>query len=211
MSPGRGRGRPRAFDRDQALDTALQVFWRLGYEGASISDLTQAMSISPTSLYAAFGSKSGLYREALERYGSGEGACSVGPLRPDGSVHDAVSAVLRECAVRFVDPAHPPGCMISTAVLACAEENDAVADHLAELRRRAMAAFVARVDKGKVTGELSAATDCLAIARFYGAIIQGMSVQAKDGAGADELALVAEMAIGAWDDVCARAMAAGSV
>lgn len=205
--PGRRRGRPRAFDREQALETALRVFWLLGYEGASIADLTQAMGVSPTSLYAAFGSKAELYREALDRYGRGEGTCAGGSLRADGCAREAIAAILRDCAQRFVDPAHPPGCMISTAVLACATENAAVAAHLVALRRRATEAFVARIDADVAAGVLPVATDSLAVARFYAAIIQGMSVQACDGVTAPELGRIAEMAIRAWDEVVAPPLA----
>ena len=202
---GRGRGRPRGFDRDQALDIALKVFWRLGYEGASISDLTQAIGISPTSLYAAFGSKAELYQETLRRYLSVEGAFSSALTSPEGSTRDAVARVLHECACRFSNPAHPPGCMISTAVLACAEENGAVAGHLAELRQRAAAVFAARIEAGTASGELATGIDGQAVARFYSSVIQGMSVQATDGADAADLHLIADMAMDAWPNVLARA------
>ena len=62
------RGRPRAFDMDKALDAALDLFWRKGYEGTSIADLTKAMGINPPSLYAAFGGKETLFHQALDRY-----------------------------------------------------------------------------------------------------------------------------------------------
>ena len=204
-APGRGRGRPRGFDRDRALDLALNVFWRLGYEGASIADLTQALGIAPTSLYAAFGSKAELYQEALRRYASGEGAFSSALASGEGSARDAVASVLHECACRFANPAHPPGCMIATGVLACAEENGPMADHLAGLRRRAAAAFAARIEQGIAAGELAAGTDSQAVARFYGTVIQGMSVQATDGAGAAALHLIADMAMDAWPNVLLRA------
>lgn len=200
-----GRGRPRGFDVDQALDVALEVFWRLGYEGASIADLTQAMGVCPTSLYAAFGSKEDLYRKALERYGKGDGSFSAVLASSGGTAREAVGLVLRECASRFTDPAHPPGCMIATGVLACAEENGPVADHLASLRRRIAEAFTDRIEAGIAAGELPEGTDGHAVARFYGSIIQGMSVQATDGADGEALRLVADMALDAWDGVVARA------
>jgi len=202
---GRGRGRPRGFDRDHALDTALKVFWRLGYEGASIADLTQAIGISPPSLYAAFGSKAKLYKEVLRRYAIGEGAFSSALANCEGSARDAVEIVLHECACRFVNPGHPPGCMISTAVLAYAEENEAVADHLAGLRRKAAEAFAVRIEAGIVSGELNASINSQAVARFYTSVIQGMSVQATDGADLASLHLIADMAMDAWPSILQRA------
>jgi AcrR family transcriptional regulator len=201
----KGRGRPRAFDRGQALGTAMELFWRHGYEGVSITDLTQAMGVSPTSLYAAFGSKAELYREALECYRRGEGGFEERVLGAPGSAREAVAGVLRECAVRFTEPGHPPGCMIASSVLACAEEHRAVARELAAHRQRTAEALAARIRRGAEAGELPSGTDCRALADFYGAVILGMSVQARDGAGERELAAVAEMAADAWEAAVARA------
>jgi AcrR family transcriptional regulator len=189
----RPRGRPRAFDRGEALARAMEIFWRLGYEGASIADLTAEMGITPQSLYAAFGSKAELFREALDCYGA-----SHGSLTPELLERTDVLAVLGEWLVsearRFADPSHPPGCMISTAMLECAKENDAVARLVGGLREEAIARLRTRLEQAKAEGELKPDSDPAALARFVGAIIQGMSVQARDGAREPELVALAQIA-----------------
>ncbi len=172
---------------------AGETFWRLGYEGASIADLTAAMGITPQSLYAAFGSKAGLYAEALGWYRD-----AFAPLtEEDLAAPDAIatlSAWLETRAALFADPAHPAGCMISTAVLGCAVENDPVAAMVSEMREATVARFRERLARAKTEGELRPDADPAALARFIGAIVQGMSVQARDGASATELVALARLA-----------------
>lgn len=190
----RRRGRPPAFDRETVLSAARETFWAHGYEGASIADLTAAMGITPQSLYAAFNSKADLYRAALEQYRA-LGAETSSAL---GEPIDTVSAferVLQGSAARFSAPEHPKGCMISTAVLNCASENDGVADHVAMLRRRSLEAYAARIERGIREGDIRADANPRALARFLGAIVQGMSVQARDGASLEELLEIASLAI----------------
>ncbi|WP_429120755.1 TetR/AcrR family transcriptional regulator [Ensifer sp. 4252] len=194
-SPSRRRGRPRAFDRDVALAAAGETFWRLGYEGASIADLTAAMGITPQSLYAAFVSKADLYREALERYRQEEGAAAGRNLNGEGHVVDAIAKLLRVSAHEFSLPGRPKGCMISTAVLTCAVENDAIARHVTALRSQTLSALEARLRRGIEEGELREHTDASGLGRFIGAILQGMTVQAQDGAGEADLLAIAEFAI----------------
>jgi AcrR family transcriptional regulator len=194
----RPRGRPRAFDRDVALAKAGQLFWRLGYEGASIADLTEALGITPQSLYAAFKSKAELYREALAWYQREIGNYAVEALqRPD--VFEAIESSLMGAAVEFARGDRPKGCMISTAVLACSQENAPIAETVASLRSGALAAYRARLDQAVRDGALRPDTDVGALARYFGAIIQGMSVQARDGATADELTAIARIALAELD------------
>ncbi|WP_222391929.1 TetR/AcrR family transcriptional regulator [Rhizobium leguminosarum] len=190
----RRRGRPPAFDRETVLSAARETFWAHGYEGASIADLTAAMGITPQSLYAAFNSKADLYRAALEQY-RGLGSDTFSAL---GEPIDTVSAferIMRGSAAIFSAPEHPKGCMISTAVLNCASENEVIADHVAAMRRRSLDAFAARIERGIREGDMKPETNPRALARFLGAIIQGMSVQARDGASLEELLDIAVLAI----------------
>ncbi|RXT29484.1 TetR family transcriptional regulator [Rhizobium leguminosarum] len=193
-STSRRRGRPPAFDRETVLSAARETFWAHGYEGASIADLTAAMGITPQSLYAAFNSKADLYRAALEQY-RGLGADTFSALSEPIDTVSAFERILRGSAAIFSAPEHPKGCMISTAVLNCASENAVIADHVAALRRRSLDAFAARIERGIREGDIKTGTNARALARFLGAIIQGMSVQARDGASLEELLDLAALAI----------------
>ncbi|MFT3974893.1 MAG: TetR/AcrR family transcriptional regulator [Amaricoccus sp.] len=190
----RRRGRPPAFDRDEVLAKATETFWRLGYEGASIAELTAAMGITPQSLYAAFTSKADLHREALAWYQAHIGASATRAFE-DRDVVTALAGVLRESAHEFTRPDRPHGCMISTAVLTCAVENEPVARHVSSLRNTTLDLLKARIERGIAEGQLKQATDAAALARFVGAMIQGMSVQAQDGASKVALSAMADLAV----------------
>lgn len=192
----RSRGRPRSFDRNEALAKAALTFWRLGYEGASINDLTAAMGITPQSLYSAFRSKADLYLETLDWYRQ-DMNLPVRTLLAEGpSAVATISGLLRTYAQRYSRPDRPGGCMISTGALALAEENRSVEQHLTGLRRTSLAAYRDRLERAIVEGELKPGTDPEALARFIATVIQGMAVQGHDGASTEQLLAVAEIAIG---------------
>ncbi|PZM16930.1 TetR family transcriptional regulator [Rhizobium tubonense] len=195
-TPVKPRGRPPAFDRETVLASARETFWQHGYEGASIADLTAAMGITPQSLYAAFRSKAGLYKEALDQYRRMPRPLAGNPLTEDVDTTTAFDRFLRNSALLFSAPEHPKGCMISTAVLNCATENDEIADYVSSLRGGMLQAFIARIERGIHDGEIRKGTNVGALARFLGAIVQGMSVQARDGAKGEELLEVVAIAIG---------------
>lgn len=192
--PPARRGRPRAFDRDEVLEKAAKTFWQLGYEGASIADLTAAMGITPQSLYAAFSSKADLYRDALVWYQAHIGASTARALE-ESDVVSALARVLRESAHEFTRSDRPHGCMVSTAVLTCAVENQSVARHVASLRNETLETLKARIERGVAEGQLRQTTDAAALARFVGAMIQGMSVQAQDGASKSALWPMVDLAV----------------
>ena len=189
------RGRPPAFVRETVLAAAREIFWEHGYEGASIADLTAAMKITPQSLYAAFRSKAVLYKEALDQYRRMPRPLVGDPLRDDVDTVTAFDRFLRNSALLFSAPEHPKGCMISTAVLNCATENGEIADYVSSLRGGMLAAFTARLERGISDGDIRPDTNPKAMARFLGAIVQGMSVQARDGADAQDLLDVVALAI----------------
>lgn len=194
-APQRRRGRPPAFDRNEVLAKATETFWRLGYEGASIADLTAAMGITPQSLYAAFTSKADLYREALAWYQANIAASTGRTLDEEADVVAAFALMLRDSAGKFTRPGRPHGCMVSTATLACAVENDPVARHASGLRAGTLDAFRIRIERGIAEGQLQPDTNAEALARFVGAMIQGMSIQARDGANRKALLALVEHAI----------------
>jgi AcrR family transcriptional regulator len=192
------RGRPREFDEATALDRALDLFWRQGYEGTSITDLRKAIGIAAPSLYAAFGSKEELYRRVLERYLTGLGRCLVDAIREEPTAYAALERFLFESAKNFSGVKSPPGCLISCAIPTCAPENRTVAGIVASKRMESLHALRNRFQQAVKSGELPRGTDTEQLARFYGAVIQGMSIQALDGAGTKALRGIAETALKAW-------------
>jgi AcrR family transcriptional regulator len=195
--PVRKRGRPRVLDRDVGLDIAARLFWERGYEGTSTADLTKAMGINPPTLYSMFGSKEELYRQALDFSIARENSRRSEILQ-SSPVYEALSLYLYDIADGDTQPGKPRGCMVSTAVLQHAEENASVARMTAELRERSMQTLKARFDRAVEEGELPAQTDTDTLARFYGAIIQGMSAQACDGACNVRLKRLIDIALTAW-------------
>jgi AcrR family transcriptional regulator len=193
------RGRPRAFDRDDALRKAMTVFWEHGYEGASMSDLTAAMGINSPSLYAAFGCKEELFREAVAYYNQTEGAAAFRALGEQPTARDAIAEVLRHNVIAFADPAKPKGCMIVLTATTHSERSHAVHEHLADRRLATEHHFRERIERGIAEGDVPAGADATRIAAFYNAVNQGMAIQARDGADQAKLSAVAESAIAVWE------------
>ncbi|MCX4780980.1 TetR/AcrR family transcriptional regulator [Streptomyces sp. NBC_01264] len=190
------RGRPRSFDRDAALDKAMFAFWERGYEATSISDLTASLGISAPSLYAAFGDKRKLFDEVVVVYGGRYGDFAAVALAEEPTAMAALGRILHEAAEVYTDPAHPPGCMVISA--AVNTTSDEVAQALRVRREANLVAFESRIRADVAAGVLPAGTDTWALARYAGAVLQGMSQQSRDGAGREELEAVAELAMRAW-------------
>ena len=195
-TPPRARGRQPTFDRDEALETALGLFWRHGYEGVSVADLTKAIGIAAPSLYHAFGSKADLYREVLRRYGSS----GMGPdeIAQAASGRDAARQMLERGIAAVTTPGRPLGCMVSSGMLMTSPDNADLAAELKAMRASARGALERRIARDIGEGFLPSATDAAALARFFTAVLQGISVQALDGATAAELFPVAASALEAW-------------
>jgi AcrR family transcriptional regulator len=191
------RGRPREFDLEQALDRALRVFWRKGFEGATLPDLTKAMGINRPSLYAAFGSKEGLFRKALDRYAEGP-AGYVREALNEPTARAVAERLLGGSADLLTDSRHPRGCLMVQGALACGEAAESVRRELVARRLAGEAAVRQRFERARAEGDLPAAADPADLARYVVTVMRGMAVQAAGGASRAELQRVAEMALRAW-------------
>ena len=192
----RPRGRPRSFDREAALDAAMEVFREKGYEAASVSDLTEAMGINPPSLYAAFGDKEGLFLEAVKRYRAQ--MMEECPYAVETSAREALRQLLTDLVQYFTEPGHARGCLMLMASTTAATTSPRLQELLAEERAAGKARLRARLEAAVRNGELPADTDVGALANFYAAVIAGMSLQARDGASRKSLVATVEAAMRAW-------------
>ncbi|MFD5564022.1 TetR/AcrR family transcriptional regulator [Kitasatospora griseola] len=196
---GARRGRPPAFDRAAVLTAATRLFWERGYQATSVGELTGAMGIKPGSLYAAFGDKESLFREVVRAYQQSPAGEFVGvAFAEEPTIRAAFVRILREAARVYSDPAHPAGCLVISAAANVAAQDDEVAVFLRDLRAANLAGFEERLSTAKRLGELTADADPTALARYFGAVLQGMSQRSRDGADTAELTATAELAMAAW-------------
>ncbi|GAA1924470.1 TetR/AcrR family transcriptional regulator [Streptomyces durmitorensis] len=193
------RGRPRSFDRETALEQALSTFWEHGYEATSVTDLTRAMGIGAPSMYAAFGDKQSLFEEVVVLYGRTHGSISERAFAQEPTVRGGVARMLREAADKYTEAGHPRGCLVIYAATNCATPE--VESALRDRRNANISSIESRIKAATATGELPPHTDAPALARYTGAVLQGMSQQSRDGASRQELEAVAELAMRVWPGV----------
>ena len=190
-------GRHREFDVDDALSAALHVFWKKGFEGASLTDLTEAMAITRPSLYAAFGNKETLFRKALDRY---QATCMsfLAQALDEPTARRVVETMLYGYADAQTDRTHPPGCLGTNGALVCSEAADPIRQELIRRREASERELRGRLERGIAEGDLPAGTDAADLASYVMTIVHGMSVQAASGADRERLHAVVRTALRAW-------------
>lgn len=200
------RGRPRAFDRDLALQKAMHLFWIKGYEATSISDLTETMGIGTKSLYAAFGSKDALYAEALQLYSRTHESLVLGRFRKAATAREAVRAFLHDSASAMTgaDADLPHGCMVNLGFVG-SDGHAELSDLMQTARTGAFDVLKARFEKAVDEGDLPTSIDVSKLARFVQTVQSGMAIRARDGADRADLEAVADFAMAGWDGILSRA------
>jgi AcrR family transcriptional regulator len=189
-----GMGRPREFDAETALDQAMEVFWRHGYEGATIAQLTEAMGINPPSLYACFGNKEGLLKAALDRYTKLRGVW-MDEVVAAPTARDVAERMLMGIAEKQTDPANPPGCLLVQGGIACGSGSENVPFELAARRAENEDQLRDRFVRAKAEGDLKPSSDPAALARYVSAVSVGMGVMASSGSDREALRQVARVAV----------------
>ena len=188
-------GRPREFDRDEALAKARDLFWARGYEGVSMADLVEALGLASARIYAAFGSKETLFREAVALYDTGEGGFATRALAEESTARAAIERTLREAVETYTRQGRPTGCMVVSAATNCASPNEGIGAWLGDFRRRRTASIVQRLDQAVADGEFPSGTDAQSIGDFFATMLHGISVQARDGVPRDRLLRMAAAAM----------------
>ena len=191
------RGRPRQFDRTEALDQAMKIFWQKGYTATSMNDLYEAMGIKSPSLYAAFGSKEDLYEEVLLHYEQSVAPVIWGHMTTEPSPRQAVWLWLERSAEMLTQTDMPHGCMVTLSAVG-SEGNDRLGQLVRQLRSAGNALLKARLQQAQKQGDLPDAVDVEALTHLYVSIQQGMSIQARDGASREVLLSIARSAMVLW-------------
>jgi AcrR family transcriptional regulator len=197
--PAAPLGRPRTFDTDKALEKALQLFWRKGYEGTSLSDLTKAMGINRPSLYAAFGDKEALFLKALDRYAEGP-AAYVREALSLPKARDVAERLLHGAVELLTDPRTPQGCLLVQSALSCGKAADPVRRELVSRRNKGEMALRRRLNRAIKEGDLPADASAADLSCYVVTFIHGMAVQAASGATRKELRRVVQTALRVWPE-----------
>jgi AcrR family transcriptional regulator len=195
MKTGNGKtGRPIGFDKDAALEAAMLLFWERGFEGTSMADLTQAMGLNPSSIYAAFGDKQELFQLAVKRYMEIR-AQYAGKALEEPTLEKVVRALFDRTIAFLTTPGHPPTCMTLAGAVGCSLEATPARDLMTAIRKQDQIALRRRLLKARKSGELPKGIDVDDYTRYLSTIIAGLSIQAANGSTKVELKRTAQMAL----------------
>ncbi|MFT4021197.1 MAG: TetR/AcrR family transcriptional regulator [Acinetobacter sp.] len=193
------RGRPKCFDEQQALEKAMLLFWEYGYEATSINDLTQALDITAPSLYSTFGDKASLFYRCIDYYLEYE-ACPIVPIFAQAkSAKVAFEIYLYNNIQRLVQPNKPSGCMLVVAAVNCSEQTHAVQQKVLEKRLQEKDKLAQRLQQAVQDGDLARNAPINEMTDFYATVLQGLTLQARDGATQAQLHKVVQHAMRLWD------------
>jgi AcrR family transcriptional regulator len=194
----RGRGRPREFDRTRALEQAMKLFWLYGYEATSMADLRASLGLTQASIYAAFGSKEALFREAVSLYRQTVGSTTAKALTEKRTAREAVSVMLYDAVAEFASDETPSGCLIVLSAINIGKESQSVQEDLRAIRLQTARAIEARLKRGKMDGDVPKNIRTEQLAEFYTALLHGLSIQAKDGVSLAKLRSAVAYGMDSW-------------
>jgi AcrR family transcriptional regulator len=195
LKSGSGKtGRPISFNKDAALEAAMLLFWERGFEGTSMADLTQAMGLNPSSIYAAFGDKHALFAHAVRRYLGSRAQYAVKALE-EPTLDRVVRALFDNTVAFLTTPGHPPTCMTLAGAMGCSVEAAPARDLMMEVRKQNEAAIKERLLVARKAGELSKDINVDDYARYLSLLLAGLSIQAANGSSKAELKRTAQMAL----------------
>ena len=187
-------GRPLGFAENEALEAAMRVFWEKGYEGATLADLTEAMGINRSSMYATFGDKEALFRLAIARYAEGP-AAYVRKALEQRTARAVVEALLLGALELLTDPSHPRGCLSVQGALACGSHTQAMKEAMIEWRRQGEADIQRRLQRARREGDFAKDVDPGDLARYICTVLSGLAVQATNRSSRAEMARTVDMVL----------------
>jgi AcrR family transcriptional regulator len=188
------KGRPRSFDEEQAIDSAMRVFWEKSYEGATMADLTEATGLNRSSIHAAFGSKEGLFLKVVERYWEGP-MSHIPKALAEPTLPRVVEALIRGMVNFLSTPGNPKGCLAVHGALVCGTNGERVMQFMAEWRKTTVSMIKKRIQQAQRKGELRGEVNAADYARYIAAMMAGLVVQSLNGANRAELTRLADMAL----------------
>jgi AcrR family transcriptional regulator len=200
-SPKRDRGRPREFDRGQALEKAMRLFWSRGYDAISMADLRAKLGITQASLYAAFGSKEQLFQEAVELYRQTAGFSTTAALATGADAREAIHTMLQAAVDAFSAPDAPGGCLLILGATNCPVESKTVQDHLLSIRRQISQSILDRLKLGQRDGDVPTTAPVAALTAYFSTVLHGLALQSRDGASRKTLTQVVEIAVANWQEM----------
>jgi AcrR family transcriptional regulator len=195
MKTGNGKtGRPISFDKGAALEAAMLLFWERGFEGTSMADLTKAMGLSPSSIYAAFGDKYALFSLAVKRYTESREQYATKALE-ETTLEKVVRALFDNTVAFLTTPGHPPTCMTLAGAVGCSVDASPARDIMIEIRKQNEVAMSERFLQARKSGDLSKDVNIDDYTRYLSSILAGLSIQAANGSTKAELKRTAKMAL----------------
>jgi AcrR family transcriptional regulator len=194
MAENTKMGRPLGFAESEALEAAMKVFWEKGFEGSTLADLTEAMGINRSSMYATFGDKEALFRLAIARYAEGPAVYARAALEQP-TVRAVVEALLRGALELLTDPSHPRGCLSVQGALACGSHAAPMKQALIDWRRQGESEIQKRLQRARREGDLAKDVDPGDLTRYISTVLTGMAIQAANGSTRAELTRLVEFAL----------------